>query len=70
MQEDLLQARQLLSLATRVEQSSVIEPAVSAKTTARSGRAAALVGGLIGLLLGCAAALLADPFLARRSRSA
>ena len=70
VQEDLLQARQLLSLATRVEQSSVIEPAVSAKTTARSGRNAALVGGLIGLLLGCAAALLADPFLARRNRSA
>ena len=67
VQEDLLQARQLLSLATRVEQSSVIEPAVSAKTTARSGRNAALVGGLIGLLLGCAAALLADPFLARRA---
>ena len=70
VQEDLLQARQLLSLATRVEQSSVIEPAVSAKTTARSGRNAALVGGLIGLLLGCAAALLADPFLARRQRAA
>jgi capsular polysaccharide biosynthesis protein len=68
VQEDLLQARQLLSLATRVEQSSVIEPAVSAKTTARSGRNAALVGGLIGLLLGCAAALLADPFLARRAQ--
>jgi uncharacterized protein involved in exopolysaccharide biosynthesis len=70
VQEDLLQARQLLSLATRVEQSSVIEPAVSAKTTARSGRNAALVGGLIGLLLGCAAALLADPFLARRAKTA
>jgi hypothetical protein len=39
------------------------------KTTARSGRNAALVGGLIGLLLGCAAALLADPFLARRART-
>jgi hypothetical protein len=70
VQEDLLQARQLLSLAQRVEQSSVVEPAVAAKTTARSGRNAALVGGLIGLLLGCAAALLADPFLARRPRAA
>ena len=70
VQEDLLQARQLLSLAQRVEQSSVVEPAVAAKTTARSGRNAALVGGLIGLLLGCAAALLADPFLARRARAA
>jgi len=70
VQEDLLQARQLLSLAQRVEQSSVVEPAVAAKTTARSGRNAALIGGLIGLLLGCAAALLADPFLARRPRAA
>jgi len=70
VQQDLLQARQLLSLAQRVEQSSVVEPAVAAKTTARSTRNAALVGGLIGLLLGCAAALLADPFLARRARTA
>ena len=41
----------------------MIEPAAAVKTTARSGRNGALVGGLIGLLLGCAAALLADPFL-------
>ncbi len=70
VQQDLLQARQLLSLAQRVEQSSVVEPAVAAQTTARSTRNAALVGGLIGLLLGAAAALLADPFLARRARTA
>ena len=67
VQTDLLQARQLLSLAERVEMSRVVEPAVSAKSTARSGRNAALVGGLIGLLLGCVAALMADSFLARRS---
>ena len=66
IQEDLLSARQLLTLATRVEQARVIEPAVAAKTTARSTRNAGLVGALIGLILGCAAALLADPFLARR----
>jgi uncharacterized protein involved in exopolysaccharide biosynthesis len=66
IQEDLLNARQLRTLATEVEQARVVEPAVAAKTTARSTRNAALVGGLIGLLLGCAAALLADPFLARR----
>ena len=48
--------------------SRVVEPAVAAKSTARSGRNAALVGGLIGLLLGCVAALMADTFLpARRS---
>ena len=40
------------------------------KTTARSGRNGALIGALLGLLLGAIAALLADPFLARRARSA
>ena len=70
VQQDLLQARQLLSLAERVEKSRVIEPAVAAKSTARSGRNAALAGALIGLLLGAAAALMADAFLARRNRPA
>ena len=67
VQEDLLAAQQLLSLAQNVEQSRIIEPAVAVKTTARSGRNAALVGALIGLLLGSIAALAADPFLARRA---
>ena len=62
--------RQQLALAENVEKGQVIEPAAAVKTTARSGRNGALVGGLIGLLLGCAAALLADPFLARRARTA
>jgi hypothetical protein len=62
--------RQQLALAENVEKTAVIEPAAAVKTTARSGRNGALVGGLIGLLLGCAAALLADPFLARRARAA
>lgn len=70
IQEDLLNARQLLTLATMVEQARVIDPAVAARTTARSTRNAALVGALIGLLLGAAAALLAEPFLARRSAPA
>ena len=61
--------KQLIALAENVEKAQVVEPAAAAKTTARSGRNGALVGGLIGLLLGCAAALLADPFLARRSRT-
>lgn len=60
-------AQQFLSLAEQVEKAQLIEPAVAVATTARSGRNAALVGALIGLLLGCAAALLADPFLARRA---
>ena len=67
VQTDLLQARQLLSLAERVESSTIVEPAVASKTSARSTRNAALVGALIGLLLGCAAALLADR-LPSRSR--
>ena len=67
VQEDLLAAQQLLSLAENVERSWVVEPAVAVKTTARSGRNAALVGALIGLLLGSIAALAADPFLARRA---
>jgi hypothetical protein len=62
--------QQQLALAENVEKAQVVEPAAAVKTTARSGRNGALVGGLIGLLLGCAAALLADPFLARRVRSA
>ena len=67
VQEDLLAAQQLLSLAENVEQSRIVEPAVAVKTTARSGRNAALVGALIGLLLGSIVALAADPFLARRN---
>ncbi len=66
VQTELLQARQLLSLAERVEQGRVVEPAVAADASAQSGRNAALVGALIGLLLGCAAALLADRLPARR----
>ena len=69
IQEDLLAARQLMTLATEVEQARVVEPATAVKTTARSARNSALVGALLGLLLGSVAALLADPFLARRARS-
>ena len=63
-------AQQFLSLAESVEKAQVVEQAVAVKTTARSGRNAALVGGLIGLLLGCVAALTADSFLARRGGAA
>jgi len=67
---ELLQARQLLSLAERVEKGRVVEPAVAAESSARSGRNAALVGALIGLLLGTLAALAADSALARRRPAA
>jgi capsular polysaccharide biosynthesis protein len=62
--------QQQLALAENVEKAQVVEPAAALKTTARSGRNSALVGALLGLLLGGAAALLADPFIARRTRTA
>jgi len=61
--------QQQLALAENVEKAQVVEAAAATKTTARSGRNSALVGALLGLLLGCVAALLADPFLARRART-
>jgi hypothetical protein len=61
--------QQQLALAQNVEKAQVVEPAAAIKTTARSGRNSALVGALLGLLFGAAAALLADPFLARRTRT-
>ena len=65
--QDLNAAKQLLSLAANVEQSRVVQPAVARKASASSRRNAAAVGGLIGLLLGGLAAVLADPWLQRRS---
>ena len=62
--------QQQLALAENVEKAQVVEAAAATKTTARSGRNGALVGALLGLLLGSVSALLADPYLARRARSA
>jgi hypothetical protein len=55
LQDDLVDARQLLNLAENVEKSRVVEPAAASKTTARSSRTSFLVGALI-----------ADTILARR----
>jgi hypothetical protein len=68
--QDLNLAKQLLSLAENVERSHVVQPAVARKASATSRRNAAAVGGLIGLLLGGLAAVLADPWLQRRSAAA
>ena len=68
VQDDMRSAQQLLSLAENVERSRIIEPAAAVKTTARSGRNSALVGALIGFLLGAGAALGADAWLAGRTR--
>jgi uncharacterized protein involved in exopolysaccharide biosynthesis len=66
LQDDLVDARQLLNLAENVEKSRVVEPAAASKTTARSSRTSLVVGALIGLLVGAIAALLVDPIAARR----
>lgn len=68
LESDLIQAKQLLSLAKNVESPRVISRAAASKTTARSHRNSTVVGALIGLILGGIAALLWDPFVERRAR--
>jgi uncharacterized protein involved in exopolysaccharide biosynthesis len=68
--QDLLEAKQALSLAENVERPSIVERAASRKTTARSVGRSVLVGALIGLILGVLAAILWEPgeaWLSRRS---
>jgi hypothetical protein len=64
-------SQQLLSLARNVERARILDQAVPVRTTARSPRNAAIVGGMIGLMLGLLAAIAWDPAAAalRRSRS-
>ena len=47
-----------------------MQPAVAVRTSATSRRNAAAVGALAGLLLGALAAIVADPWLRRRSSAA
>jgi len=67
LRQDRTAARQLLSLAEEVERSRVVEAPSSVRTTATSPRNTAVIGGIIGLLLGALAASIADPFLQRRN---
>jgi len=67
---DLNVARGLLAQAQNVELSRVVQPAVAVRTSATSRRNAAAVGALAGLLLGALAAIVADPWLRRRSAAA
>jgi hypothetical protein len=60
---------QALSVARFVERSRVIAPAAAVKVSARSSRSSVAVGGLIGLIVGIAVALLWDPVARRRSRT-
>jgi uncharacterized protein involved in exopolysaccharide biosynthesis len=69
LESDLIQAKQLLSLAKNVESPRVISAAAASKTAARSHRNSTVVGALIGLILGGIAALLWDPFVERRRAS-
>jgi uncharacterized protein involved in exopolysaccharide biosynthesis len=59
--QDLLEAKQALSLAENVEKPSIVEEAASRKTTARSVSRSVVVGALIGLILGVLAAILWEP---------
>ncbi len=70
VQQELYQNQQLLSLATNVERSKIVQPAAASRVTATSRRNAAAIGALIGLLLGAIAAYLGDPLAARRNRPA
>ena len=68
LQQDRLQARQLLALAEQVELPQIIDRGAATKTTARSTRNSAAVAGLVGLILGILAALLWEPVAARTGR--
>jgi uncharacterized protein involved in exopolysaccharide biosynthesis len=68
--QELNIARGLLAQSEHVELSRVVQPAAAVRTSATSRRNAAAVGALAGLLLGALAAIVADPWLRRRSRAA
>ena len=68
LQNDLLQASQLLAQAQQVESPRIVTAAAPHKVTARSRRNTMAVAGLIGLLLGIAAALLWEPVAGRFAR--
>jgi hypothetical protein len=68
LEQDRIETRQLLAQAEQVELPQVLTRAVATKTTARSSRNSIAVAGLIGLLVGLAAALLWEPIAARTAR--
>ncbi len=67
VEEERQEATQQLALAQEVERARVVVPAGAVKTTARSTQNSAVVGGIIGLLLGGIAALAWPALAARRS---
>jgi uncharacterized protein involved in exopolysaccharide biosynthesis len=68
--QERLDTRQALAMAENVEQAQVVDEPIAVETSARSTRNSLVVGGLIGLLLGALAALLWEPVVERRLKSA
>jgi uncharacterized protein involved in exopolysaccharide biosynthesis len=68
--QERLDTRQALAMAENVEQAQVVDEPVAVETSARSTRNSIVVGGLIGLLLGALLALLWEPVVERRLKSA
>jgi uncharacterized protein involved in exopolysaccharide biosynthesis len=68
LNEQLLNARQNLALAVNVERASVVEEAFPRQVTAQSRRNRIVVGAVLGLLLGLAAALAWESAVALRAR--
>jgi uncharacterized protein involved in exopolysaccharide biosynthesis len=66
--QDLLSTRPLLRQAETVERGRVLTRAAATKTTARSKRNSAVVGAVLGLLVGVLAALLWEPVSRRFAR--
>jgi hypothetical protein len=66
--DDLVNTREELALAEEVERAQVVENAVARKVTAQTRRNQILVGAILGLLAGLAAALVWEPVAALRRR--
>jgi hypothetical protein len=69
LEQDRLQARQLLALAEQVELPQILDRGSALKATARSSRNSIAIAGLIGLIIGLLAALFWDPIAARTGRA-
>jgi hypothetical protein len=69
LEQDRLQARQLLALAEQVELPRILDRGSALRTTARSPRNSIAIAGLIGLIIGLFAALFWDPIAARTGRT-
>jgi uncharacterized protein involved in exopolysaccharide biosynthesis len=69
VEEERQEVTQQVALAQEVERARVVEQAGAVKTTARSPQNSAVVGGIIGLLIGAIAAV-AWPAVATRRRPA